>query len=195
MVTDLYLITLFVICPAAYGKRAFVYGSFISKWKEEDVERLMQIYWEMKAKSDKNDWKYVSKKLDIGFTRNHCRKKVMTVLKAKEKEKRRQIAKDAQQCPSQSAETSAPATMTSELLPDTKMTSKYQIFFFLVNLCFMISFVALTFFSLLIKAVNISGLKLFKRCNTRMSASTLSYKFDWFVVIYIIFNNISGHIF
>ena len=92
-----------------------MYGStrkVIPKWTEEDVERLMEIYWEMKAKSDKNNWACLSEKLGRGFTRLNCVNKVKRVLKAKEKEK---IAKDAAHSLTQSDVAHQPSTVTSEL--------------------------------------------------------------------------------
>ena len=77
---------------AAYEKEAFVNTTgrntskyTRTKWTEEDVERLMEIYWEMKALCDKNDWVYVSKKLDGRFTKQSCRCKVMSVLQLNDK--------------------------------------------------------------------------------------------------------------
>ena len=92
---------------AAYGKDAFVYSS---KWTEEDVERLMEIYWEMKAHSDKNDWVYVSNKLYRGFTKDICRNKVKTLLRLNGEKYMKKVAHS----PSVSSVTSQPSTVTSQ---------------------------------------------------------------------------------
>ena len=57
------------------------------KWPKENIDRLMEIYWEMKSlrnKNAKNDWGYVSRKLfsKLGreYTNMECKKKVRAVL-------------------------------------------------------------------------------------------------------------------
>ena len=61
-----------------------------SEWTEEQVEKLMEIYWEMKAQSDKNDWIYVSEKLGTGHTNEACRIKVTKTLHSEEGQKKAQ---------------------------------------------------------------------------------------------------------
>ena len=50
------------------------------KWPKENIDRLMEIYWDMKSQSDKNDWGFVSRKLGRGYTNRDCTKKVRAVL-------------------------------------------------------------------------------------------------------------------
>ena len=68
--------------PVENTKSAGSPYSRFDKWPQKAVERLMTIYWEMKARSGQNDWVYVSKKLGIHrYTNMDCAKKVRRLLR------------------------------------------------------------------------------------------------------------------
>ena len=58
-----------------------------SKWFQEDFDRLMKYYKEMKAKCRKNNWQFISKRLGGRYTGKDCYTKVVNFLRTKKGEK------------------------------------------------------------------------------------------------------------
>ena len=58
-----------------------------SKWFQEDFDRLIKYYKEMKAQGRRNNWRYFSKRLGGRYTAKQCSDKVTIFLRSEKGEK------------------------------------------------------------------------------------------------------------